>query len=95
MLRAYHHPEVAEWLASHSASPDAALVEAATIAAALENMRRGRRFVGSGRASGRGTALIGAADLDSEVQWLSQVARVFRRSPAIPALLRRLREEEG
>ena len=123
VLRPYHHPEVAEWLAGQSVSLDATLVEAVTIAAALENMRRGRRFVGSGRPSGRGAltgggtgsdgnssgsggstavrtttagdvALTGA-DLDSEVRWLSQVARVFRRSPVIPALLRRLREEEG
>jgi uncharacterized protein DUF6545 len=123
VLRPYHHPEVAEWLAGQSVSLDAALVEAVTIAAALENMRRGRRFVGSGRTSGRGSlsggvggtgtggdsggastavrtttagdvALTGA-DLDSEVRWLSQVARVFRHSPVIPVLLRRLREEEG
>ena len=120
VLRAYHHPAVAEWLEGESGAADAALVEAVTIATALENMRRGRRFVGSGAVAGRsggassgsagasgggtgGTAvrqatagdltLIGT-DLDSEVQWLSQVARAFRRSPAIPALLRRLREEQ-
>lgn len=107
VLRPYHHPEVAEWLAGQSVSLDAALVEAVTIAAALENMRHGRRFVGSGRASGSsggstvvrtataGDVTLTGADLDSEVRWLSQVARVFRRSPVIPVLLRRLREEEG
>jgi hypothetical protein len=109
VLRAYHHPAVVEWLESEAVSLDAVIVEAAMIAAALENMRRGRRFAGSGQAPGRGAlsvrgtavrtaaggdvALI-EADLDSEVRWLSQVAWAFRRSPVIPALLRRLRDEE-
>lgn len=92
VLRAHHHPEVAQWLASETDAADAALVEAATIAVALENMRRGRRFVDTEATAGDVT-LIGT-DLDFEAQWLSQVARAFRRSPAIPALLRRLREAE-
>lgn len=110
VLRPYHHPELAEWLAGQSVSLDAALVEAVTIAAALENMRRGRRFAGSGsapsssaastastavRTTTAGDVTLTGADLDSEVRWLSQVARVFRRSPVIPVLLRRLHEEEG
>jgi hypothetical protein len=93
---------------SVAAPVDAALLEAATIATALENMRHGRRFAGSGEAAAHGvtygatystpTAVeIGLipTDLDAEVQWLSQVAWAFRHSPVIPELLERLRAEEG
>ena len=105
VLRAYHHPAVTAWLAQ--SPPDAALVEAATIATALENMRQGRRFAGpreygatingdtaNGNAADGDVGLI-PPDLDAEVQWLSRVAWAFRRSPLIPELLERLRAEEG
>jgi hypothetical protein len=102
VLRAYHHPAVATWLEDDSGAADAAdaaLVEAATIAAALENMRRGRRFTGAGQCGAYGAAAVDSAlvptDLDAEVRWLSRVAWAFRRSPAIPELLDRLRAEEG
>jgi hypothetical protein len=99
VLRPYHHPAVASWLGQAApATPldgtDAALVEAATIAAALENMRHGRRFASAGATPTRDADLV-PTDLDWEVQWLSRVAWAFRRSPLIPALLERLREEEG
>jgi hypothetical protein len=100
VLRAYHHPAVASWLAQDTANvaepADAALVEAATIATALENLRRGRRFTGvGGEATAPPDAGFVPADLDAEVQWLSRVALAFRRSPVIPVLLERLRQEEG
>jgi hypothetical protein len=105
VLRPYHHPAVASWLGqagppagraadADASDADAALVEAATIAAALENMRHGRRFASAGEATARDTGLV-PTDLDSEVQWLSRVAWAFRRSPLIPVMLERLREEEG
>ncbi|MEY9928358.1 hypothetical protein ABH926_002997 [Catenulispora sp. GP43] len=102
VLRTYHHPAVAAWLEDDSgaaAATDAALMEAATIATALENMRRGRRFTGAGERSARGAAdgdpALIPTDLDAEVRWLSRVAWAFRRSPVIPELLERLRAEEG
>jgi hypothetical protein len=120
VLRAYHHPALTAWLeqAGPTGTPteakpdpdraDAALVEAATIATALENLRAGRRFAGSGTATAgaatgttptdaarAGDAGLSPTDLDAEVQWLSRVAWAFRRSPVIPQLLERLRAEEG
>ncbi|MFD0634026.1 MAB_1171c family putative transporter [Catenulispora yoronensis] len=95
VLRPYHHPAVASWVAAASDSgPSDALVEAATIAAALENMRRQRRFTDSSEAPAGDPGLV-LTDLDSEVLWLSRVAWAFSRSPVIPAVLERLRAEEG
>jgi hypothetical protein len=80
--------------AGEPAPADPALVEAATIATALENLRLGRRFTDTGGTAAPDAGFV-PADLDAEVRWLSRVALAFRRSPAIPALLERLREEEG
>jgi hypothetical protein len=97
VLRPYHHPAVVSWLEqmdpSGAAAEDRALVEGATIAAALENMRRGRRFADTGEARA-GHDELASTDLDAEMLWLSRVARAFRRSPVIPALLERLRAQD-
>ncbi|WP_194926135.1 MAB_1171c family putative transporter [Catenulispora pinisilvae] len=104
VLRAYQEAAVSDWLSSESGSgagagagaADAALAEAATIAIALENMRLGRRSAAGDGIPGEaelGSVGLIPTDLDSEVQWLSQVARAFRRSPVIPVLLERLRQE--
>ncbi|MFL6112872.1 MAG: MAB_1171c family putative transporter, partial [Catenulispora sp.] len=106
VLRPYHHPAVAVWVAQEAMAlavaagaggdPDpvlrAALVEAATIAAALENMRCERRFADTAEAPPGDAGLV-PTDLDSEVLWLSRVAWAFRRSPVIPLVLERLRSE--
>ncbi|NUP52660.1 MAG: hypothetical protein HOW97_35870, partial [Catenulispora sp.] len=95
VLRPYHHPAVASWLAAlGGAEPSDALLEAATIATALENMRRERRRADGTEAAIGDPGLV-LTDLDSEVQWLSRVAWAFSRSPLIPQVLERLREEEG
>ncbi|MBW8804220.1 MAG: hypothetical protein JF587_10250 [Catenulisporales bacterium] len=115
VLRPYHHPAVAAWVAQEAVAlavavgdaadtgdtgeigdPDpamtAALIEAATIATALENMRFERRFADAAEAPPGDAGLV-LTDLDSEVLWLSRVAWAFRRSPVIPLVLERLRLE--
>jgi hypothetical protein len=95
VLRPFHHPGVAAWVAAAGAAePSDALLEAATIAAALENMRLDRRRTDVAEAPVGDPALV-LTDLDSEVLWLSRVAWAFSRSPVIPLVLKQLREEEG
>jgi hypothetical protein len=95
VLRPYHHPAVAAWIADASTEePSDALLEAVTIATALENMRRDRRFTDIAEVPAGDAALV-LADLDSEVLWLSRVAWAFSRSPLIPLVLNRMREEEA
>ncbi|GAA1984575.1 MAB_1171c family putative transporter [Catenulispora subtropica] len=101
VLRPYHHPAVSAWVAEivqtadpRAPEPSDALLEAATIATALENMRRGRRFTDVAEVPTGDSARV-LTDLDSEVLWLSRVAWAFSRSPLIPLVMARLREEEG
>ncbi|NUR26576.1 MAG: hypothetical protein HOV83_12145, partial [Catenulispora sp.] len=102
VLRPYHHPAVPSWVAAALAVADEpvdaamaeALLEAATIATALENMRLGRRFADSAEAPPGDAGLV-LTDVDSEVQWLSRVAWAFSRSAVIPLVMDRLRREEG
>ncbi|MEU6174088.1 MAB_1171c family putative transporter [Streptantibioticus parmotrematis] len=79
-LRPYHDPHVASWIADRDpAGPGGAVVEAAVLAAALENRRHGRRHVDDPDAGHPAPTLPGT--IDAEALWLVQVAEAFRASP--------------
>ncbi|MDF9816918.1 MAB_1171c family putative transporter [Streptomyces sp. SPB162] len=95
-LRPYFHPEVAAWTAEAEGSGlDAAserlapIVEAATIAAALEAARSGRRSTPGG-CEGYVPPKV-RASVEAETAWLMQVSDAFVGSPAVERVRRRVR----
>ncbi|MFC5666553.1 DUF6545 domain-containing protein [Kitasatospora misakiensis] len=94
-LRPYLHPRVPFWVGEvvrpAGTEEFAVLVEAATVAAALEAARAGHRFpVGPG---GGWVPHPLAAGLREEAAWLAKVARAYRRSPVMAHVRRRVRAE--
>ncbi|MCZ4102394.1 hypothetical protein C8250_036265 [Streptomyces sp. So13.3] len=95
-LRPYFHPEVAAWTAEAEGSGlDAAserlapIVEAATIAAALEAARSGRRSTPGG-CEGYVPPKV-RASVEAEAAWLMQVSDAFIGSPAVERVRCRVR----
>ncbi|PWI42190.1 MAB_1171c family putative transporter [Streptomyces sp. ICBB 8177] len=78
-LRPYHDPHVASRIADlDPAGPRGPVAEAATLAAALENRRHGRRHGEDPEAGHPAPTLPGT--IDAEALWLVQVAEAFRGS---------------
>jgi hypothetical protein len=71
-----------------------ALIEAASIAAALANLRSGHR-VGGGRDTQPSNTAHEAGSVDDEAAWLVQVSRAFTRSPVVPRVLGDLGRRDG
>ncbi|MGW6739987.1 MAB_1171c family putative transporter [Streptomyces sp. NPDC055025] len=96
-LRPYLDPRIELWvegaLIRFPVPPAglAATVEAATIAAALESARAGRRY-GDGAAAGL-TSPPAEDTVDAEAAWLIRVAEAFTFSGAVEYTRRRAREE--
>ncbi|MCZ4119443.1 MAB_1171c family putative transporter [Streptomyces sp. H39-S7] len=95
-LRPYFHPEVPAWTAEAEGSGlDAAserlapIVEAATIAAALEAARSGRRCTPPG-CEGYVPPQV-RASVEAETAWLMQVSDAFVGSAAVERVRRRVR----
>ncbi|MDJ0340915.1 hypothetical protein QMK19_09215 [Streptomyces sp. H10-C2] len=95
-LRPYFHPEVAAWTAEAEGSGlDAGsarlapIVEAATIAAALEAARSGRRSI-PGSCEGYVPPEV-RASVEAETAWLMQVSDAFIGSPAVELVRCRVR----
>jgi hypothetical protein len=89
---------VAQQLARMSAAPEhdglGALVEAASIATALENLRAGRKLEAP---DAREAPLVPAASgtVAAEAAWLLKVTAAYTGSPVIPQVVDRLRESRG
>jgi hypothetical protein len=89
---------VAQQLARMSAAPESdglgALVEAASIATALENLRAGRKLEAP---DAREVPLVPAASgtVAAEAAWLLKVTDAYTGSPIIPQVVDRLRESRG
>ncbi|WP_406172330.1 MAB_1171c family putative transporter [Streptomyces sp. NBC_00996] len=89
-LRPYIHPDVPAWVAETAGpSPHGAVVEAAMIAAALENRRAGRRYGGAPDANQASYAVPGT--VDAEAAWLLQVTDAFTRSAVVADVRSRVR----
>jgi hypothetical protein len=93
-LRPYVHPDVPAWAAEANApgAPHAALLEAASLTAALEAHRAGHR-PGPARADAAGHSPH--PTLNAEITWLLQVTDAFTHSPVIPHVRRRARAAAG
>ncbi|KJY29444.1 DUF6545 domain-containing protein [Streptomyces sp. NRRL S-495] len=94
-LRPHLHPLVPFWVGEvvrpAGTEEFAIVVEAATIAAALEAARAGHRFP-AGPAEGWVPHPL-AAGLREEAAWLVEVAAAYRRSPVMAHVRRRVRAE--
>jgi hypothetical protein len=90
-LRPYFDPRVPDWTAEHEG--DAAVVEAAVIAAAIEAAKAGRR-VGEENAA-PSAALTDLHSADDEVAWLIQVAEAFGSSPVVAQVRDLVRAESA
>ncbi|WP_411113030.1 MAB_1171c family putative transporter [Streptomyces sp. 029-5] len=96
-LRPYLHPYVPVWVAEELRRTDErdhdAVVEAAVIAAALENKRAGQRQDGAlpGRAAHTPPPMPGT--VEAEAAWLLRVTDAFRHSAAVHAIRGRVRTE--
>jgi len=96
-LRPYVEPRVAEYARDLcqekelSAETSERIIEAATLAAALLAQRRGRLA----HASQVSSPLAGGASIQTEVKVLEQVARSYRHSRIVRAVLRRMRQEDS
>lgn len=97
-LRVYIHPRAAAWAAERAQAAAitddgeaAALIEAATIAAALEAHRAHHRYHEDPSTADAPRELD--PDLAVEARWLVQVARAFTDSPVVEAVRRRVRED--
>ncbi|WP_327069873.1 hypothetical protein OG500_29540 [Kitasatospora sp. NBC_01250] len=90
-LRPYVHPEVAGWVTQAvGGPPHGALVEAATLAAALEAGRAGRRARDTTAAAACVTQPVpGAGTVDAEADWLIQVTEAFGGAAAVAEVRRR------
>jgi hypothetical protein len=95
-LRPYFDADVGRWAAGAAEDGRArqAVLEAATIAAALENKRAGRRHSAQGAptagAAPQPPAAV-AATVAAETAWLLEVTAAFTGSPAVAAVRRRVR----
>ncbi|MFI6444104.1 MAB_1171c family putative transporter [Kitasatospora sp. NPDC050543] len=91
-LRAYVHPSTARWAGEAGPGPDgtgcSAVVEAATVAAALEAAAVDRRFGGAAF-----PAPGPRPDLAAEAAWLELVAEAFTGSARVARVRRRVRAE--
>ncbi|MEU3464262.1 MAB_1171c family putative transporter [Streptomyces sp. NPDC006733] len=99
-LRPYFHPEVAAWTAEAEgadlgtdAERLAPIVEAATIAAALEAARAGRRSTAGGCEAYVPPQV--RASVEAETAWLIQVSDAFVGSPAVELVRARVRAGLG
>jgi len=95
-LRPYVEPRAAEYARDLcqekelSAETSERIIEASTLAAALHAQRRGRLA----RAPHVSSPLAGGANIQTEVKVLEQVARSYRHSRIVRAVLRRMTQEE-
>ncbi|MGF1425603.1 MAB_1171c family putative transporter [Kitasatospora sp. LaBMicrA B282] len=96
-LRPYLHPRIPHWVTEFTGANDtgapqrAAVVEAATIAAALEAARAGHRF-----STGEDVGWVPypvSADIGREAAWLIRVAGAFTGSAVVARTRDRVREE--
>ena len=89
-LRPYFHPAVPAWVAEAAGPPShEAVVEAATIAAALENRRTGRCHDAGAEAVPAPHVVSGTVDAESA--WLLQVTEAFLHSPVVAQVRERVR----
>ncbi|GAB2691053.1 MAB_1171c family putative transporter [Kitasatospora kifunensis] len=90
-LRPFVHPEVAGWVSqAMGGQPHGALVEAATLAAALEAGRAGRRACGPTAPVACVTQPVpGPGTVDAEADWLIQVTEAFGGCAEVAEVRRR------